>query len=211
MIIKDSIIKEMNLSTIPQIQSQQQAISAAKLGVKGAQMSYLPSISGSLSSASSFIGPNVSAMSKESPNSWTDPTAKASLSISYPIFDQFSRKQNIQKASLNLQAANIQLQELEKNALLQHRLTAYDLEIAKKQLEVADTRLSAAKQSLDATTQRYDAGASTLVEVAMVNNSYLSAVNSRLQAESAILLAYFNMLQESGQIHSFVENLFSSK
>lgn len=211
MTTKDSVIKEIILSTIPQIQSQQQAISAAKLGMKGAQMSYFPSVSGSLSSGSSWNGANVSPTSKESPNSWTDPSAKASLSISYPIFDQFTRKQNVQKASLSLQSANIQLRELEKNALLQHRLTAYDLEIAKKQLDVADTRLNAAKQSLEATTQRYDAGASTLVEVAMVNNSYLSAVNSRLQAESAILLAYFNMLQENGQIHNFVQNLFSSK
>jgi outer membrane protein len=200
MIKKDSIVKEINLSTIPEIQSQQQTISAASLSVKSAQMSYLPSISGTLSSNSNWNS-----------NYWTDPTAKISLSISYPIFDQFSRKQNVQKESLTLQSANIQLQELEKNALLQHRLTAYDLEIAKKQLDVADTRLGAAKQSLEATTQRYDAGASTLVEVAMVNNSYLTAVNSRLEAESAILLAYFNMLQENGQIHSFVQNLFSSK
>ena len=208
---KDSLVKEIDLSTIPQIQSQQQLISAASLGIKTAQMSYLPSISGSLSSGSSWTGRSVSATSKESPNSWSDPTAKVSLSISYPIFDQFSRKQNVQKASLSLHSANLQLRELEKNALLQHRLTAYDLEIAKKKLSVADIRLSAAKQSLDATTQRYDAGASTLVEVAMVNNSYLSAVNSRLQEESAILLAYFKMLQENGQIHSFVKNLFSSK
>jgi outer membrane protein len=208
---KDSVVKEINLSTIPQIQSQKQLISAASLGIKSAKMSYFPSITGSLSSGSSWIGTNVSTTSNENPNSWSDPTAKVSLSISYPIFDQFSRKQNVQKASLNLQYENLQLQDLEKNALLQHRLTGYDLEIAKKQLNVADTRLSAAKQSLEATTQRYDAGASTLVEVAMVNNSYLSAVNSRLESESAILLAYFNMLQENGQIHSIVQNLFSSK
>jgi outer membrane protein len=200
MIKRDSVAKEIDLNTIPQIQSQQQTISAASYGIKSARMSYFPSISGSLGSSSN-----------ENANSWSTPTAKVSLNISYPIFDQFSRKQNIQKASLNLQSAKLTLQELEKNALLQHRLTAYDLEIAKKQLDVANTRLSAAKQSLDATSQRYEAGASTLVEVAMVNNSYLSAVNSRLQAESAILLAYFNMLQENGQIHNFVENLFSSK
>ncbi len=198
----DSSVKKIEIDNNPQILSSQMSVSAAELSVKKEQMNYLPSIDGSLSGGHSWDG-------KE--NGVNDPTGRASISISYPIFDAYSRKQSVKRAGLDLQNAKLDLQKQQKDISLQHSQTVYDLEMAQKQFQVAETRLTAAKQSLDATTERYDAGASTLVEVAMVNASYLSAVNAQLQAESSILTAYFDMLKSNGQIKNFVDTIITSK
>ncbi len=204
-VMKDNTIaKEMDLNTVPQILSQQQVVSAAAYEMKSEQMKYLPSFTGAVGGGRSWND----VTSREGS---TDPTGKVSFGVSYPIFDQFNRRQSVEKAILDLKAANLRLQELEKSVSLQHSQTVFDLEMAQKQLQVAETRLTAARQSLEATTQRYDAGASTLVEVAMVNSSYLNAENARLQAESSILTAYFNMLNQNGQISTFINNIFTLK
>ena len=191
--------------SIPQIQAQQKAIESSAFSLKSARLAYAPSITGSASTGISYDG----IIGED--HDVSDPTGRVSFSLSYPLFDQFQRKHTIQKQSLTLQSAKLQLTELERTVQLQFKQYMYDLEIARKQLSVAETRLTAAKQSLDATTQRYDAGASTLVEVALVNNSYLSAVNSQLSAESAIMTACVNLLQVNGQTYTFFEKLYSTR
>jgi outer membrane protein len=206
-IAKDSSMKTLQMRNNPSVQAQEFSVSAQEHSLKSAQMSYLPTVTGSLSGDYSRNNDGRDVVTSR----FSEPSARASLTVSFPIFDKFNRKQNVQKAQLTLQSEQLKLQQLEKDLSLQHEQTLYDLEIAQKQLQVADIRLDAARQSLDAVTQRYDVGASTLVEVAMVNTSYLSAVDSKLQAESNLISAYFKILDEKGQVYNFVNEQFSSK
>jgi outer membrane protein len=190
-------LQELHIDSIPQIQSQQNSVLSSQFRIKSARLAYVPSIKGSASTGISYGGP------LGENHDLSDPTGRLSLSLSYPIFDQYKRKLNISREKLTLQSTQLQLTELERKVELQYEQYNYDLQIARKQLAVAQTRLTAAKQSLDAINERYDAGASTLVEVAMVNTSYLGAVNSQLSAESSLLSAYVNLLQVRGDAALF--------
>jgi outer membrane protein len=188
---------ELIIDSIPQLQAQQNAVRSSQFRIKSARLAYVPSIKGSASTGINYgglLGEN---------HDLSDPTGRLSLSLSYPLFDQYKRKLNISREMLTLQSVQLQLTELERKVELQYEQYNYDLQIARKQLAVAQTRLTAAKQSLDAINERYDAGASTLVEVAMVNTSYLGAVNSQQSAESSLLSAYVNLLQVRGDAASF--------
>lgn len=189
--------KGLLIDSIPQIQSQQNTVRSSEFRIKSARLAYAPSIKGSASTGISYGG-----LAGED-HELSDPSGRLSLSLSYPLFDQYKRKLTISREKLTLQSSQLQLTELERKVELQYEQYNFDLQFARKQLAVAQTRLTAAKQSLDAINERYDAGASTLVEVAMVNTSYLSAINSQLSAESSLLSAYVNLLQVRGDAASF--------
>jgi len=198
--------KDLHIDSIPQIQSQQNTVLSSQFRIKSARLAYVPSITGSVSTGINyglFLGDNDHGLS--------DPTGRLSLSLSYPLFDQYKRKLNISREKLSLQSAQFQLTELERKVELQYEQYSYDLQIARKQFTVSQTRLTAAKQSLDAINERYNAGASTLVEVAMVNTSYLGAINSQLSAESSLLSAYVNLLQVRGDAASFFTSLTGTR
>ncbi len=195
--LNNSNANEFLIDSIPQIQSQQKSVLSSQFRIKSARLAYIPSIKGSASTGISYGG----LLGED--HDVSDPTGRLSLSLSYPLFDQYKRKLNVSREKLSLQSAQLQLTELERKVELQYEQYNYDLQFAQKQLTVAQTRLTAAKQSLDAINERYDAGASTLVEVAMVNTSYLGAVNSQLSAESSLLSAYVNLLQVRGDAASF--------
>jgi len=191
-----------SIDSLPSILSQQFTIKSGELTLKENRLAYAPSINGSASvgqSYSGIIGDD---------HDFSDPDGSVSISLTYPIFDRNKRKLNIASQILNIKSAVLSLREIEQDAAFEHKQSLYDLDNARKRLGVAETRLAAAKQSLDATTQRYEAGASTLVEVAMVNNSYLSAVNSRLEAQSSILTASIALLQENGKIINFFDKIY---
>ncbi|NLD93168.1 MAG: TolC family protein [Fibrobacter sp.] len=190
-------LKELLIDSIPQIQSQQQSVHSSQFRIKSMRLAYVPSIRGTASTSVGYGG----LVGEE--HDVSDPTGRLSLSLSYPLFDQYKRKLNVSREKLSLQSAQLQLTELERKVVLQYEQYNYDLQFARKQLTVAQIRLTAAKQSLDAINERYNAGASTLVEVAMVNTSYLGAVNSQLSAESSLLSAYVNLLQVRGDAASF--------
>jgi outer membrane protein len=188
---------ELLIDSVPQIQSQQNMVRSSQYRIKSAHLAYAPSVRGAASTGRSYGG-----LPGES-HYLSDPTGRLSLSLSYPLFDQYKRKLTLSREALSLKSAQLQLTELERKVELQYEQYMYDLQVARKQLAVAQTRLTAAKQSLDAINERYNAGASTLVEVASVNASYLGAVNSQLSAESSLLTAHVNLLQVRGDAASF--------
>jgi outer membrane protein len=194
---QDSNSNKFNIDSVPQIQSQQRTVLSSQFRIQSARLAYVPTIKGAAGTDISYGG-----LAGQN-HDLSDPTGHLSLSLSYPVFDQYKRKLSISREKLTLQSAQLQLTDLERKVGLQYEQYNYDLQIARKQLAVAHTRLTAAKQSLDAINERYDAGASTLVEVAMVNTSYLGAVNSQLSAESSLLSAYVNLLQVCGDAASF--------
>jgi outer membrane protein len=190
-----SVVPVLDLDVIAEFQAKKRDIEASELSYKSVKAAYIPSISGSLNSGTAISGSE----------GFSEPDLRASVSISYPIFDKFQRKQKIQAAQLNLDNTQIQLRELEKSIRLEYQHSISDLQMARKQLEVAMVRLLSARQALDAVMARYESGMSTLVETALANNSYLSAVDARLKAEISILTSYVSLLKITGSIDSFME------
>jgi outer membrane protein len=182
-------IPMLDLNKIAQYQSKKRQIEAAELSLKGSKAAYIPSITAGLYNSSEISRAGGVGV----------PDLQASISISYPLFDKFDRKNKIDAADLNLDNVHIELTELEKNIRLEYQYTLSDLKIADKQLDVSMVRLIAAKQSFDAMMARYESGMSTFVETALANKNYLDAINARLKAENAILTSYVALLKVTGQ------------
>lgn len=188
-------VPALDLNVIAQYQAKKRDFEAAVLTFKSVKAAYIPSISGSLNSGTDY----------DSPEGFSEPDLRASVSISYPIFDKFSRKQRVQSAQINVNNVHLQLIELEKNIRLDYQYSCSDLKMARKQLDVAKVRLLSAREALDAVMARYESGMSTLLETTLSNNSYLDALDSRLKAEISILNSYISLLRVTGSIQSFIE------
>ncbi len=186
-----SVVSILDLNNIARYQSKKREIEAAELSLKGSKAAYIPSITAGLNNSSEISRAGGIGV----------PDLQASISISYPLFDRFDRKNKIDAANLSLENVHIELKELEKSIRLEYQHALSDLKIANKQMEVSLVRLIAAKQSLEAVNARYESGMSTFVETALANKNYLDAINARLKAESALLISYVTLLKTTGQTH----------
>lgn len=186
-----SVVPTLDLNKIARYQSKKREIEAAELSLKGSKAAYIPSITAGLNNSSEI----------SSTGGIDAPDLQASVSISYPLFDKFDRKNKIDAADLSLDNVHIELTELEKSIRLEYQHALSDLKIADKQMEVSMVRLIAAKQSFDAVTARYESGMSTFIETALANKDYLDAINARLKAENAILTSYVTLLKITDQTH----------
>lgn len=196
-LIDSALVPALDLNVIAQYQAKKRDLEAAELTFKSVKAAYIPSISGSLNSGTDYA----------SPGGFSEPDLRASVNISYPIFDRFSRKLRVQSAQLSLDNLYLQLTELEKSIKLEYQYSCSDLEMAWKQFDVAKVRLLSARDALDAVMARYESGMSTLLETTLANNSYLDALDSRLKAEISILNSYISLLRVNGSIQSFVEKI----
>jgi outer membrane protein len=186
-----SALPQLDLNKIAQYQSKKREIEAAELSLRGSNAAYIPSIRAELNNGSEISGTGGIGI----------PDLQASISISYPLFDKFDRKNKIDAANLSLDNVHIELTELEKSIRLEYQNALSNLKVAHKQMEVSMVRLIAAKQSFDAVTARYESGMSTFVETALANKNYIDAINARLKAENTILTSYITLLKITGQTH----------
>ena len=122
------------------------------------------------------------------------------FSISYPLFNNFSRGTQIQQAEVQYRNTMLEMESLKQNAALQVRQGYLEYEAARKSLEVSETQLLAAERALEASRNRYNAGSGTLVELSQARAQYVAAVSNRVQAQ-------YNFLFQSKLVDFFVGRL----
>jgi len=122
------------------------------------------------------------------------------FSISYSVFDGFSRSTQVQQAEVQYRNAMLDMESLRQNAALQVRQGYLEYEAARKSLEVSETQVLAAERALDASQNRYNVGAGTLVELTQAQAQYVAAVSNRVQAQ-------YNFLFQSKLVDFFVGRL----
>ncbi|MDO5576166.1 MAG: TolC family protein [Fibrobacter sp.] len=198
---KDTVITAPKADTItlPQIAAQKNALAATQKNLDAAKRAWWPSLdfSASISDDVRFSGRN----------SGSDGTAnaRASVSVSIPIFDKFQRSSKITSTEISLNSAKLALEELERDIELSEKKARLNFSLAQKQTEVVKTQLESARQSLDAIQERYSVGAATLTEVSSVNTQYLNAQLADIDARLQIVSSYINILHENGIISAIVD------
>ena len=107
------------------------------------------------------------------------------LTLSIPIFSNFSVDNNVQMAEVNAMNKKVDLDDLTrtiKQNLLQTYLNA---EAAKKSLEVNRRNVQAAEENLKIAQEKYSVGSGTILDVLIANSNYTTArtnfVNSEYQ------------------------------
>lgn len=144
----------------PSVRSAQAALASAQAAYAGSKSSYLPTISISYSrSGSGFdkyygIGGGKMAYSKN-----------LSLSLSYSIFDNWSRENQSVGAAVQMRNAEATLRDTRLAA--QQNVVQYvaNLETLQQQIQIQQQTIAAAEEDLRVQQQRYAVGASTLLDV----------------------------------------------
>lgn len=122
------------------------------------------------------------------------------LNLSFPIFDRFSSRINVERAQIQQQNAEVALDNLRQEVGLQVRRAMLDNSSAQAQLVAALAQTRAADLALQAAQERYRAGAATLVEVTQ-------ARATSVQAASALVSARYNLLFQGKLLDYYLGDL----
>lgn len=176
------------LSGSPRVQSTVANQNAARAGLSSARSGYWPTLS--LAGNYNYSGTDASNYSLFNTRSLT-------LSLSWPLFNNFTRERNItqQQVSLENAEANAADARREVTAELTTQLTA--LEAARIRIEITDISVAAAEEDLRVQRERYRLGASTIVEL-------LTSQENLSQAEVDRVNARFDYLKAKAQIEAII-------
>lgn len=164
----------------PAVDQSRAAYEAARARRSSAKAAYLPNISAGYSRSGS--GSDSRFGYGSNPYSYG---GQVSFSISYPLFNQFSREEQIVRAKVNESVSEAQLRDTEL-AARQQSVQLYDaLRTALEQVKAQDAAVEAAEEDLRVQQARYELGLSTIVDL-------LTSQTQLNQARSDLISARFN-------------------
>jgi len=183
-------IREEARANAPTIRQADASVAAARAGKTSARSSYMPTLS--LSSNYSWAATADKPWAGQYGSSWN-----LRASVSYPIFNNFSRETSYVTADANLQSAIAAQRDavLALDASLTQQLSA--LATASRQIDVLRVSVAAAQEDLRMQTERYRLGAATIIDV-------LTSQTSLDQAQVNLVQARYNYLTARAQIEALV-------
>jgi len=161
----------------PAVQQAQANVEAAKEATKASKATYLPSLSASYSRSGSGTDPHFGL--------GVDPftySGRLSFSLSYPIFNNFQREEQVVRAKVsqaNAEAA-FRDQQLAATQLLTQNIGA--LRGASQRVAVQAASVTAAQEDVRVQQQRYNIGASTLLDLITSQAALATAEQALIQA-----------------------------
>jgi outer membrane protein len=168
----------------PTIRQARATLTAADAQKSAARSAYLPTISASYSRSGSGADRRFGLGS--------DPYTyggQLSFSISYPLFNQFSREEQITRAKVSLTTATASLRDAELAARQQAVQSADALRTALARIATQQAALAAAEEDLRVQQARYELGMSTIVDVltsqTQLNQARADLISARYDARIA--------------------------
>jgi outer membrane protein len=186
----------------PSVVQAQASVAAARASLSASRSSIWPTLSASASQR--WAGQLLFPWSAAPTNATTGATLpkytgtwSLSLSLSYPLFNNFQREAGIVQADANVVSNEAKLRDarLALEANLTQALAALDA--AGQQIDVSRTTVAAANENLRMQRERYRLGASTIVDM-------LTAEVSTNQAEVGLVQARYNYLIARAQLEAYV-------
>jgi outer membrane protein len=134
-------------------------------------------------------------------NLFSQNTYSAGISLSLPIFSQFTTEYSIELADVQLKSTNEDLKALERQVKTDVKNAFLDLETARKQLDVSNTAVVSTKESWDAKKESYTLGVSTYLDQQLAYNNYLQAVYTSISKEYLYINAQYTLMSVIGQLN----------
>ena len=161
----------------PAVEQAQANLDAAKESRKASKATYLPSLSASYSRSGSGTDPRFGFGSD--PFSYN---GRLSFALSYPIFNNFQREEQVVRARVAEVNAQATLRDTQLGA--QEQLTQYigALRGASQRVAVQAASVIAAQEDVRVQQQRYNIGASTLLDLITSQAALAQAQQSLIQA-----------------------------
>jgi outer membrane protein len=161
----------------PAVQEAEANLDASREGVKASKATYLPSLSASYSRTGSGIDPRFGLGS--------DPftySGRLSFSLSYPVFNNFQREEQVVRAKVGEVNAQSTLRDtqLGQVQLLTQNIGA--LRGASQRVAVGVASVAAAQEDVRVQQQRYNIGASVLLDLITSQAALATAEQALIQA-----------------------------
>lgn len=172
----------------PQVQATAATALAAGAAIGSARAAYWPTLT-----LSAGIGMNGSKVNRYQLYS----NRSASLSLNWPIFNRFSREQNIAQAESQADVAEAQAADAVRAVDANLTQQFAQLDAAGQQIGIAQTSVAAARENLRVQRERYRVGVATIVDV-------LTAQSSLSQAEVDALTARYTYLRAKAAIEAVI-------
>lgn len=175
-----NLVYEKSLGEMPEIKRAELAIENADLNIEISKGAFLPTLSYSLSSGTSYYHQFNNLLPTQNNSSFFSQVENRlkhglSLSLNIPIFNRFQTKNNVAKSFINKEFSETQL-ESEKLNLKQTIEKAFlDVKSALKSYEVSNISLEAQKEAFKNAQERYNFGAMTQFDFDQVRTRLVNA------------------------------------
>jgi len=178
-------VYQQALLSRPEIESSKLAIESSNLNVKIAKAGWLPSLSmsGSFSTSTNSL----------SSNGWnnqmkTNFNTQAGLTLSVPLFDGRQTRTSVNKAKIQRQQAQLDLQDQEKT--LYQTIEGYwlDANTNQQRFRAAQATVDSEQQSYDLLAEKFNLGLTNIIELMNGKDKLLSAQQNRLQSKYQTIL-----------------------
>jgi len=178
-------VYQQALLTRPEIENSKLAIESSELNVKIAKAGWLPSLSlsgGFSTSTNSLSGSGWGNQMKTNFNS------QAGLTLSVPLFDGRQTRTSVNKAKIQRQQAQLNLQDQQKT--LYQTIEGYwlDANTNQQRFRAAQTTVESEQQSYDLLSEKFNLGLTNIIELMNGKDKLLQAQQNRLQSKYQTIL-----------------------
>lgn len=180
-------IYQTALQIMPEIKNNKLGIDIAEIEKSSAKAGYMPTISlnGSLGSSNVWNSgyPAFSTQINRNFNQYLG------VSVSVPIFDNRKNKSNVQRADLQIQTAELNYTQAQKDLLSTVENLYQDVVSGQSKYRAAKDKLSSSELSYTLVREQYNLGMRNTVELTTEQNNYANALQELLQAKYTALLS----------------------
>jgi outer membrane protein len=120
-----------------------------------------------------------------------------SLSLNWQLFNGFTREQNVEIASINMDNAEATAAEARRQVLASLTQRLAELGTAQQQIEILATSVQAATENLRVVSERYKLGVATIIDV-------MTAQEQLTQSEIDAVTARFSYLRARAQVEALI-------
>jgi len=103
-------------------------------------------------------------------------------SISFVIFENFQRKQNLSYAKANLNSIKESYRQTKNDIALQVKQAYIGVQQAQESIGLTNDKLQSAKEDLDLVQEKYNLGAASILDLLVAEGSYKQAESDQVQA-----------------------------
>ena len=189
--IDSAMIMQLALAG-PTIRQYEAQAASAQATERSAKAAYLPTVTANLN----YSGSGKQALYGLNGNFYPY-TRGASLNINYPIFNRFTRENNIAAAQINYENAQAQIKDARLSAQQNVITQIASIRNAEETMRIQQDAVRASEEDLRVQQQRYNLGASTLLDV-------LNSQTALVTARQSLITARLNYRNARAQIEAII-------
>jgi len=166
----------------PAVESAKIGVDYAELNIAKAKGAYLPSLS-----LSGGLGTNYYTNSKVTPTPFWDQLSNnfsqyVGLSLSVPIFQRFSTRNQVRNAEINYRGQQLNLENVKKSLYKEIQQAYYNAQNAQARYSGSKESAASARQHYELTEEKYSVGKAGIADYNDARNSWLRAESEHIQA-----------------------------